>query len=147
MIERYARPEMTAIWTQQRKYETWLQVELAASDALVKTGQVPQAAVDEIREKAEIDVARIDELEAVVKHDVIAFLTSITEKVGEAGRFIHMGMTSSDVLDTALALLLREAADILIADLEALLQALKTQALKHKKTLMIGRSHGIHGEP
>ncbi len=147
MIERYARPEMTAIWTQERKYECWLQVEIAACEALVKEGKIPQAAVDEIREKAQIDVARIDELEAVVKHDVIAFLTSVTEKVGEAGRFIHMGMTSSDVLDTALALLLREAADILIADLEALLEALKTQAFKHKKTLMIGRSHGIHGEP
>ena len=147
MIERYARPEMTAVWTQQKKYETWLKVEIAACEALVKDGKIPQVAVDEIREKAEIDVDRIDALEAVVKHDVIAFLSAVTEKVGEAGRFIHMGMTSSDVLDTALALLMREAADILIADLEALLEALKIQAFKHKKTLMIGRSHGIHGEP
>lgn len=147
MIDRYARPEMTAIWTQQRKYETWLEVEIAACEAFVKAGKIPQEALDEIREKAEIDVERIDVLEAVVKHDVIAFLTSVTEKVGEAGRFIHMGMTSSDVLDTALALLMREASDILIADLEALLEVLKTQALKYKKTLMIGRSHGIHGEP
>ncbi|MFQ5588429.1 MAG: adenylosuccinate lyase [Nitrospiria bacterium] len=147
MIERYAHPEMTAIWSDQKKYETWLKVELSACEALVKAGEMPQSALDTIREKAEIDPARIDALEKVVKHDVIAFLTSVTEKVGEAGRFIHLGMTSSDVLDTALALLIREAADRLIEDLENLLEALKTQALKHKKTLMIGRSHGIHGEP
>ncbi len=147
MIERYSRPEMVAIWSDQKKYETWLKVELSACEALVKAGEMPQAALDEIREKAEIDPARIDALEKVVKHDVIAFLTSVTEKVGESGRFIHLGMTSSDVLDTALALLIREASDILIADLEDLLEALKTQAIRYKKTLMIGRSHGIHGEP
>ncbi len=147
MIERYARPEMVAVWSPQKKYETWLKVELISCEALVKAGKMPQSALDEIRAKAEINPDRIDALEKVVKHDVIAFLTSVTEKVGEAGRFLHLGMTSSDVLDTSLALLMREAADLLIGDLESLMDALKAQALKHKRTLMIGRSHGIHGEP
>ncbi len=147
MIDRYSRLEMTTIWSQQKKYETWLKVEISACEALVKAGAMPQSALDEIRAKAEVHPDRIDALEKVVKHDVIAFLTSVTEKVGEAGRFIHMGMTSSDVLDTSLALLMREAAELLISDLENLLEALKAQAIKHKKTLMIGRSHGIHGEP
>ena len=114
---------------------------------MVQVGEVPQAALDEIRAKAEIRPERIEEIEKEVKHDVIAFLTSITEKVGEAGRFLHMGMTSSDMLDTALALLMSQAAQLLEEDLCALLASLKLQAEKHKKTLMIGRSHGIHGEP
>jgi len=147
MIERYSRPEMSAIWSIENKYKTWLKVELAACTAFVQAGRMPQAALDEIREKAEIHPGRIDEIEQEVKHDVIAFLSSITEQLGESGRFIHMGMTSSDVLDTALALQMREAADLLISDLEGLLNVLKKQALHHKKTLMIGRSHGIHGEP
>ncbi len=147
MIERYSRPEMAALWSDQKKYETWLKVEITACEALVKAGEMPQTALEEIKKKASIDPDRINALEQIVKHDVIAFLTSVTEKVGEAGRFIHLGMTSSDVLDTALALLMREAADLLITDLENLLDALQDQAIKHKKTLMIGRSHGIHGEP
>ncbi len=147
MIDRYTRPKMAAIWSSENKYRTWLKVELSVCEALVQTKEMPQSALDEIREKAEIHPERIDALEKEVKHDVIAFLTSITEKVGEAGRFLHMGMTSSDMLDTALALLMREAADLLIEDLEALLVVLKSQAEKHKQTLMIGRSHGIHGEP
>jgi len=147
MIERYTRPEMAGIWTDQNRYETWLKVELAVTETLVQAGEVPQAALDEIREKAEIRPERILEIEKEVKHDVIAFLTSITEKVGDAGRFLHMGMTSSDMLDTALALMMSQAAELLEADLGKLLDSLKFQAMKHKKTLMIGRSHGIHGEP
>ncbi len=147
MIERYTRPEMSAIWTDQNRYETWLKVELAVTETLVQAGEVPQAALDGIRAKAQIRPERIEEIEKEVKHDVIAFLTSITEQVGEAGRFLHMGMTSSDMLDTALALMMSQAAELLEADLCNLLDALKLQAMKHKKTLMIGRSHGIHGEP
>jgi len=147
MIDRYTRPEMATIWTDENRYRTWLKVELAVCEAFVQAGTMPQSALDEIRKKAEIRPERIDTIEKEVKHDVIAFLTSITETVGEAGRFLHKGMTSSDMLDTALALLMRQAADLLIKDLEALLVALKTQAENHKKTLMIGRSHGIHGEP
>ncbi len=147
MIDRYTRPEMAEIWTLENKYRTWLKVEIAVCEAFVQAGLMPQAALDEIKLKAKIRPERIDVLEKEVKHDVIAFLTSITETVGEAGRFLHMGMTSSDMLDTGLALLMRQAADLLIDDLETLMTALKTQAEKHKKTLMIGRSHGIHGEP
>lgn len=147
MIGRYSRPEMAAIWSDENKYRTWLQVELSVCEALVEAKEMPQSALDEIREKAKIHPDRIDALEKEVKHDVIAFLTSITEKVGEPGRYLHMGMTSSDMLDTALALFMRQAADLLIEDLNVLLIVLKTQAEKHKKTLMIGRSHGIHGEP
>ncbi len=138
---------MAAIWTSENRYRCWLKVELAVCEALVKNGDMPQSALDEIRSKAEIRPERIETLEKEVKHDVIAFLSSITEKVGESGRFLHMGMTSSDMLDTALALLMRQAADLLIEDLSAFLDVLKKQAKKHKKTLMIGRSHGIHGEP
>lgn len=147
MIERYSRPRMVAIWTSAHKYEMWLKVELLACEALVHEGEVPESAFNTIRSKARIDSDRIDELEKEVKHDVIAFLSSITEKVGEEGRFLHMGMTSSDVLDTALALQMREAADILIEDLLSLLELLKEKAGQYKETVMIGRSHGIHGEP
>ncbi len=138
---------MVAIWTSAHKYEMWLKVELLACEALVHEGEVPESAFNTIRSKARIDSDRIDELEKEVKHDVIAFLSSITEKVGEEGRFLHMGMTSSDVLDTALALQMREAADILIEDLLSLLELLKEKAGQYKETVMIGRSHGIHGEP
>ncbi|MFQ5579493.1 MAG: adenylosuccinate lyase [Nitrospiria bacterium] len=147
MIDRYSRPRMSAIWTSAHKYEKWLEVELLACEALVHEGEVPEAAFNTIQSKAVIDSGRIDVLEKEVKHDVIAFLSSITEKVGEEGRYLHMGMTSSDVLDTALALQMREAADILIEDLVALLELLKEKALQYKETIMIGRSHGIHGEP
>jgi adenylosuccinate lyase len=138
---------MTAIWSQENKYQKWLDVEVAACEAMVKLGKVPAEAVETIKAKAVINVARIDEIETVTKHDVIAFVTSLTEKIGEDGRFIHMGLTSSDVLDTALAIQLKEAAEILIADLDQLLPILKKKAFEHKNTLMIGRSHGIHAEP
>jgi adenylosuccinate lyase len=147
MIDRYSRPQMAAIWDAKNKYETWLKVELLACEALVQEGEMPKAVLKRIRSKAKIDPSRIDELEKKVKHDVIAFLSSITEKVGEEGRFLHWGMTSSDVLDTGLALQMRQAADLIIDDLSALLDVLKAKAKEYKETLMIGRSHGIHGEP
>jgi len=147
VIPRYSREQMTAIWSQENKYQKWLDVELAACEAMVKLGKVPAGAVENIKAKAVINVARIDEIEKITKHDVIAFVSSLTEKIGEDGRFIHMGLTSSDVLDTALAVQLKEAAEILLADLDLLLPILKKRAFEHKNTLMIGRSHGIHAEP
>ena len=147
MIPRYSREKMTAIWSQENKYQKWLDVEVAACEAMVKLGKVPAAAVATIKAKAVINVARIDEIEKITKHDVIAFVSSLTEKIGEDGRFIHMGLTSSDVLDTALAIQLKEAAEILIDDFDQLLPILKKKAFEHKNTLMIGRSHGIHAEP
>jgi len=147
VIPRYSREKMTAIWSQKNKYQKWLDVEVAACEAMVKLGKVPVQAVDTIKSKAVIDVARIDEIEKITKHDVIAFVSSLTEKIGEDGRFIHMGLTSSDVLDTAFAVQLKEAAQILLDDLDQLLAVLKRRAHEHKNTLMIGRSHGIHAEP
>ena len=138
---------MTAIWSQKNKYQKWLDVEVAACEAMVTLGKVPAEALKTIKAKAAINVDRIDEIEKITKHDVIAFVSSLTEKIGEDGRFIHMGLTSSDVLDTALAVQLKEAAEILQDDMDLLLQVLKRRAFEHKNTLMIGRSHGIHAEP
>jgi adenylosuccinate lyase len=138
---------MTAIWGPENRYQKWLDIEILACDAMAQRGEIPKASLKNIKEKAGFDVNRIDEIEKTTKHDVIAFLTSVTEKVGEDGRFIHMGLTSSDILDTSLALLLREAADILIEDLDNLIATLKMKAFDYKNTLMIGRSHGIHAEP
>ncbi len=147
MIPRYSREKMAAIWSQENKYQKWLDVEVAASEAMVKLGKVPAQAVENIKARARINVDRIDEIERTTKHDVIAFVSSLTEVIGEDGRFIHMGLTSSDVLDTALAIQLKEASDILLNDLDQLLSVLKRRAFEHKNTLMIGRSHGIHAEP
>ncbi|MGV8056549.1 MAG: adenylosuccinate lyase [Smithellaceae bacterium] len=147
MIPRYSRDKMVSIWSPENRYQKWLDVEIFACEAMVKLGNVPASAIKTIKEKAAIDVARIDEIEKITKHDVIAFLTSVTEKVGEDGRFLHMGMTSSDVLDTSYAVQLKEAAEILLTDIDDLLVILKKKAYEHKKTLMIGRSHGIHAEP
>ncbi|PKN10151.1 MAG: adenylosuccinate lyase [Deltaproteobacteria bacterium HGW-Deltaproteobacteria-7] len=147
MIPRYSREKMTKIWSPENRYQKWLDVEIAACEAMVKLGKVPAGAVKNIKKKAAINVARIDEIEKITKHDVIAFVSSLTEIIGEDGRFIHMGLTSSDVLDTALAIQLKEAADILLEDVDALLIILKNKAFEHKNTLMIGRSHGIHAEP
>jgi len=147
VIPRYSREKMTAIWSQENKYQKWLDVEVAACEAMVKLGKVPAGALETIKAKAVINVERIDEIEKVTKHDVIAFVSSLTEKIGEDGRFIHMGLTSSDVLDTALAVQLKEAAEILLDDMDLLLRVLKRRAFEHKNTLMIGRSHGIHAEP
>jgi adenylosuccinate lyase len=138
---------MEKIWGPEKRYQKWLDVEIFACEAMVKLGKVPESAIKTIKEKAAINVARIDAIEKITKHDVIAFLTSVTEIVGEDGRFLHMGMTSSDVLDTSFAVLLKEAADILLADIDDLLVVLKKKAYEHKKTLMVGRSHGIHAEP
>jgi len=147
LIPRYSREKMTAIWSPGNRYRKWLDIEILACEAMAQRGEIPMASLKNIQEKAGFDVNRIDEIEKTTKHDVIAFLTSVTEKVGEDGRFIHMGLTSSDILDTSLALLLREAADILIEDLDNLIATLKKKAFDYKNTLMIGRSHGIHAEP
>ncbi|MGD0279722.1 MAG: lyase family protein, partial [Smithella sp.] len=147
MIPRYSREKMTGIWSQENKYQKWLDVEISACEAMAKLGKIPKKALKNIKEKVSIDAGRIDEIEKTTKHDVIAFLTSLTEKVGEDGRFIHMGMTSSDVLDTAFDIQLKEAAEILLEDIEKLLEVLKRRAFENKNTLMIGRSHGIHAEP
>lgn len=147
MIPRYSREKMAAIWSQENKYQKWLDVEVAACEAMVKLERIPAGAVETIKAKAAINVARIDEIEKITKHDVVAFVSSLTEIIGEDGRFIHMGLTSSDVLDTALAVQLKEASDLLLSDLDQLLAVLKRRAFEHKRTLMIGRSHGIHAEP
>ncbi|CAI9402239.1 Adenylosuccinate lyase [Pleomorphomonas sp. T1.2MG-36] len=150
MIPRYARPEMTAIWSQETKFRIWFEIEAHATDALAAIGVVPKDAAKTIWEKggaATFDVDRIDEIERVTKHDVIAFLTHLAEFVGPDSRFVHQGLTSSDVLDTCFNIQLKRAADLLIADVDALLAALKRRAKEHKRTVCIGRSHGIHAEP
>ncbi len=147
MIERYTRPEMGQIWTLENKYRKWLQVELAVCEALAEEGRIPPQDLRAIQAKANFEVARIAEIEKETQHDVIAFLTNVAEYVGPASRHIHEGLTSSDVLDTALALVLVEASDLLLKDLEALVEVLKKSAYRWKDTVMIGRSHGIHAEP
>ena len=150
MIPRYARPEMTELWSQQTKYRIWFEIEAHAADAMAELGIIPKDAAKTIWEKgrnATFDVEHIDAIEREVKHDVIAFLTHLAEIVGPEARFVHQGMTSSDVLDTTLAVQLSRAADILIADVDALMAALKRRAFEHKLTPTIGRSHGIHAEP
>src|SRR5437762_3639939 len=147
MIPRYTNPEMGAIWSEQRRYETWLQVELAAADAMAEAGIVPADAARELRTKAAFDVARIEEIEQTTQHDVIAFTTAVAEHVGPAARYLHFGLTSSDVVDTGLALQLVEACDLIIRDVEALSEAIRTRADEHRHTPMIGRTHGVHAEP
>jgi adenylosuccinate lyase len=151
MVPRYARPEMTAIWSAENRFRIWFEIEAHATDALAELGTVPQSAAKALWDwwatNPAIDVAAIDAIEAVTKHDVIAFLTWVAENVGDEARFMHQGMTSSDVLDTCLAVQLSQAADILLADLDALLAAIKRRAFEHKRTPTIGRSHGIHAEP
>ncbi len=147
MIERYTLPEMGAIWTEEAKFQSWLQVEIAATEANAELGRVPAEAVATIRSQARFSVARILEIEAEVRHDVIAFLTNVNEHVGDAGRYIHVGMTSSDVLDTGLALQLKASTVLLRQELDALAEAIRCQARAHRDTVMIGRSHAIHGEP
>jgi adenylosuccinate lyase len=147
MIPRYSRPQMARIWTEENKFHTWLEVELAALEAMASYDLVPQTAVDHIRAKARFDVARIEEIEAQTKHDVIAFLTNVAEHVGEDSRYLHYALTSSDILDTAMALRLRQAADILLVDLDNIMVVMKERAYKFKDMICIGRSHGIHAEP
>ena len=147
MIARYTRPAMGNIWTDQAKYEAWLEVEILACEAQAELGVIPKEAVTEIRAKARFEVARIDEIEAKVKHDVIAFLTNVGEHVGPSSRFIHLGMTSSDVLDTGLAVQMKRAGELLLEDLRALERVLARRAVEFKHTLTVGRTHGIHAEP
>jgi adenylosuccinate lyase len=151
MVPRYARPRMTAIWEPENRYRIWFEIEAHALDAMAEIGTVPREAAARVREwwatEPAIDVARIDEIEAVVKHDVIAFLTWAAEQIGPEARFLHQGMTSSDVLDTCLSVQLKQAAEILVEDLEALMAVLERRAHEHKLTPTIGRSHGIHAEP
>jgi adenylosuccinate lyase len=147
MIPRYTRSDMAAIWTDESKYRIWFEIEAHACDALAEKGVIPKEAAKAIWDKGNFDVARIDEIERTTKHDVIAFLTNVAEYVGEPARFLHQGMTSSDVLDTCLSVQLARASDILLTDLDVLLAALKRRALEHKDTVTVGRSHGIHAEP
>ncbi|HIK11514.1 MAG TPA: adenylosuccinate lyase [Oscillatoriaceae cyanobacterium M33_DOE_052] len=146
-IERYTLPAMGELWTDNYKLKTWLQVEIAVCEAQAELGFIPAAAVAEIKAKANFDLQRVKEIEADVRHDVIAFLTNVNEYVGEAGRYIHLGLTSSDVLDTGLALQMVASLDVLLQVVEDLIQAIRYQAQQHRETVMIGRSHGIHGEP
>src|SRR6186713_3378230 len=136
MIPRYTNPEMGAIWSDQRRYETWLAVELAAADAMAETGVIPAAAARELGERARFDVARIEEIEQVTQHDVIAFTTAVAEHVGPAARWLHFGLTSSDIIDTAQALQMREACDVILKGLDGLMQAVHTRAEEHRRTPM-----------
>lgn len=147
VIERYTLPEMGQLWTETYKFKTWLQVEIAVCEAQAQLGYIPTAAVEEIKAKANFDPQRVLEIEAEVRHDVIAFLTNVNEYVGEAGRYIHLGLTSSDVLDTALALQMVNSLDLILARLADLIAAIRSQATQHRHTFAIGRSHGIHAEP
>jgi adenylosuccinate lyase len=147
MIERYSRPEMARIWSAEAKYDNWLRVELAVCEVYARRGVIPGDALNRIKARARIDPHRIDEIETTTRHDVIAFLTNLEESIGADSRYVHIGMTSSDVLDTALALQLQQAAGLILAGLERLRAALRALALAHKSTLCVGRSHGIHAEP
>jgi len=147
MIERYSRKEIKSIWEDKNRYSIWLQIELAAAEAMEKMNMIPKGVSKKVRTKAKINVKRILQIEEKVKHDVIAFLTSITEKVGKDARYLHKGLTSSDVLDTCFNLQLKQSGKILLEDIDQLLASIKRQAIKHKYTLCIGRSHGIHAEP
>lgn len=147
MIERYTLPKMKGVWSEQNKFQKWLDIEILACEAQAKLGRIPRKDLENIKARAGFDLARIEQIESEVQHDVIAFLTSVNEQVGESGRFIHLGMTSSDVLDTAWAVLMKQAGGLLLDDLKRLSTALKQKAWEHKDTLMMGRSHGIHAEP
>src|SRR5438876_2123622 len=147
MIARYTHPEMGRIWSDQRRYETWLLVETAAAEAMAAAGIVPADAARDIRERGAFDVARIEEIEQTTQHDVIAFTTAVAETVGPSARWLHFGMTSSDVIDTALALQMRDACDIVLHDLDALSSVVRDRAFEHRRTPMIGRTHGVHAEP
>ena len=147
MIARYTRPEMGRIWSEENGFQKWLDVEILAAEALARLGKVPKAAVARIRKKTRFNVARILKIESEVKHDVIAFLSCVAESIGDDARFLHLGMTSSDVIDTALAIQFKEASAILVQDVKDLMKVLRRQAFKYKRTVMIGRTHGVHAEP
>ena len=147
MIERYSRQEIKRIWEDQNKYSIWLDIELAAAEAMEKLKIIPKGVSKKVKSKAKINLKRILQIEEKVKHDVIAFLTSITESAGKEAKYLHKGMTSSDILDTCFNLQLKQSGKILLNDIDQLLVSIKRQAIKHKFTLCIGRSHGIHAEP
>ena len=147
MIPRYTPPEMGRIWTDQRRYDTWLLVESAAADAMAEQGVIPADAARDIREKGSVNASRVEEIEEVTRHDIIAFTTAVAEQVGPSARWLHFGLTSSDVLDTALAVQLREAFALLLADVDELAQEVRNRANEHRLTAMIGRTHGVHAEP
>jgi adenylosuccinate lyase len=147
MIPRYTHPEIGRIWSDQRRYETWLLVETAAAEAMASAGIIPAEAAADIRARGGFEIARIEEIEQVTQHDVIAFTTAVAEKVGPSARWLHFGMTSSDVIDTAQALQMREACDLVLSDLHAAAEAIRARALEHRRTPMIGRTHGVHAEP
>ena len=147
MIPRYSRPEMARLWSDESRFQAWLDVEIAATEVLTARGVVPKEALAAIREKARFEVARIDAIEKEVQHDVIAFVSNVAENVGPEGRWLHYGLTSSDVVDTALARMMRDALDLIASDVEALMAAVKARALQHRHTAMIGRTHGVHAEP
>jgi adenylosuccinate lyase len=147
MIQRYTHPEMGAIWSDERRYETWLEVELAATDAMADAGLVPADAARELRARAAFDINRIEEIERTTQHDVIAFTTAVAEKVGPAARWLHFGLTSSDVVDTAQALQMREACGLIVKGIAGLMEAVRARAEEHRRTPMIGRTHGVHAEP
>jgi adenylosuccinate lyase len=147
MIERYTLPEMGALWSDQNKFQKWLDVEIAVCEVHAELGTIPREALEQIKARAKFSVARISEIEKTTNHDVIAFTTNLAENIGDAARFVHYGLTSSDVVDTANALLLREACDLLLKKIDALLETLKTRAFEFKHTPQIGRTHGIHAEP
>jgi adenylosuccinate lyase len=147
MIARYTRKEMGRLWEPENRFQKWLDVEMAVCEAWAERGEIPGASLDLIKEKAGFDICRIDEIEAVVKHDVIAFLTSVAEKIGPDSRYVHKGLTSSDIVDTAQCLLMKEAAELILEDLKTLSQVLREKAFQYKDTVCIGRSHGVHAEP
>jgi adenylosuccinate lyase len=147
MIARYTHPDMGRIWSDQRRYETWLLVETAAAEAMASAGIVPPEAARDIRERGGFDIARIEAIEQTTQHDVIAFTTAVSERIGPSARWLHFGLTSSDVIDTAQALQMREACDVILADLERLAGAVQDRAMEHRRTAMIGRTHGVHAEP
>src|SRR5438105_9298513 len=147
MIARYTHPEMGRIWSDQRRYETWLRVETAAADAMAVAGIIPEEAARDIRQRGAFDIARIEDIEETTQHDVIAFTTAVAEHVGPSARWLHFGLTSSDVIDTAQALQMREACDVILKDLDELADAIRDRAFEHRRTPMIGRTHGVHAEP
>jgi adenylosuccinate lyase len=147
MIQRYTHPEMGAIWSDQRRYETWLDVELAAADAMAEAGIIPADAARDLRARAAFDVDRIEQIEQTTQHDVIAFTTAVAEKVGPSARWLHFGLTSSDVIDTAQALQMRQAAELVVKGIAGLMDAVRERAEEHRRTPMIGRTHGVHAEP
>ncbi|MGG4372448.1 lyase family protein, partial [Priestia megaterium] len=147
MIERYTRPEMAAIWTEENKFKAWLEVEILACEAWSELGHIPKEDVKLIRQNASFDINRINEIELETRHDVVAFTRAVSETLGEERKWVHYGLTSTDVVDTALSYLLKQANEILLSDVERFVEVLKEKAQEHKYTVMMGRTHGVHAEP